>query len=868
MNPPATLPEAKALVVAWLDETPIGQVAPEPKDSASARSLLSLSREAQVLVLEGALAHRHELREEAVAAGAAYERSRYREERERLYGRYHDLNTRIWGLDGLSTALLRRKLPMTRSAMDALTGWLARDPRLPHHTVAISACIAAAEAFREAGALDDALEKSLRAVLCALKEQAAHPTDWKQVRLLNAVLESARQLPLHRSDVWSLAARGTIEALGPEQQTAWADLLDLCSEATASKPGAAWSRAAWAIVKGRIGADAFRASVIAWFALVDEPRPADLDATRGGMPVHPLVIGDWHANILRGLVWASEPVATPEMNRVLTALALSCYRKVPGIGPRLTKVGNACIATLGAIGGGDAIGQLAILKGRVKFGMAQAALEKVLTATAKKEGCSREELEEMSIPDYGLTGVGTATVRFGEITAEISVPDSRTVSLRWVNPKGRTLKAPPACVKNDFPEELRELRGMRKDISRMLAVQAERIDQLFLLQKRWSFRDWRQRYDEHPLVGVLARRLIWNFHTEGVEGATMPVLRNGERFETVSGEAFEPTDGEAVEVSLWHPMESAPEEILAWRQRLETLETRQPFKQAHREIYLFTPAEETTGVYSNRFASHILRQHQFNALCALRGWKNKLRLMVDDFYPPTRRELPLWNLRAEFRTRGVGDEFGRDSNESAVYHYLTTDQVRFYPMDAPVASAHAFGGEYELPETVEDRPVPLREIPPLVLSEILRDVDLFVGVCSVGNDPNWADGGPQGRHREYWESYNRSELSGSAQTRRDLLLRLVPRLRIAPQCTVSERHLIVRGTVREYRIHLGSGNILMSPDDRYLCIVARRMDEENGTGFFLPFEGDALLSLILSKAFLLAADDRITDPTILAQISR
>ena len=35
---------------------------------------------------------------------------------------------------------------------------------------------------------------------------------------------------------------------------------------------------------------------------------------------------------------------------------------------------------------------------------------------------------------------------------------------------------------------------------------------------------------------------------------------------------------------------------------------------------------------------------------------------------------------------------------------------------------------------------------------------------------------------------------------------------------------------------------------------------------WLPFEGDRTLSIILSKAVLLAADDEITDPVILAQL--
>lgn len=35
---------------------------------------------------------------------------------------------------------------------------------------------------------------------------------------------------------------------------------------------------------------------------------------------------------------------------------------------------------------------------------------------------------------------------------------------------------------------------------------------------------------------------------------------------------------------------------------------------------------------------------------------------------------------------------------------------------------------------------------------------------------------------------------------------------------------------------------------------------------FLPFEGDRTLSIILSKAFLLAEDGKIKDPTIMRQI--
>ena len=51
----------------------------------------------------------------------------------------------------------------------------------------------------------------------------------------------------------------------------------------------------------------------------------------------------------------------------------------------------------------------------------------------------------------------------------------------------------------------------------------------------------------------------------------------------------------------------------------------------------------------------------------------------------------------------------------------------------------------------------------------------------------------------------------------------------------------------------------MEPNDQYLCIVPGR--GRNGLGkVFLPFEGDQMLALILSKAFLLAEDDKIDGP--------
>jgi hypothetical protein len=324
-------------------------------------------------------------------------------------------------------------------------------------------------------------------------------------------------------------------------------------------------------------------------------------------------------------------------------------------------------------------------------------------------------------------------------------------------------------------------------------------------------------------------------------------------------------------VSLWHPAGRSVEEVVAWRRRVESLGMVQPFKQAHREVYLVTDAERRTERYSNRFAAHILRQHQFNALCGARHWKNKLRLMVDDEYPPASRELLPWGIRAEFWIEGVGDAYGQDTNEAGTYLRLASDQVRFYRTGAAQNSAHAGGGGYRVrafgPGADEsNEPLRMDEVPSLVFSEIMRDVDLFVGVGSIGNDPAWQDGGRETRYGEYWQNYSFGELSATAISRRETLERLIPRLKIANKCVLSDRFLLVQGTRRRYKIHLGSGNILMEPNDQYLCIVPDAKARAGTPQVYLPFEGDATLSIILSKAFLLADDKTIKDPVILRQL--
>ena len=808
--------------------------------------------------------------------------------------------------------LMRRSIPFTADEtvrlLRHMTGRASRWG-VPYHGIT-STC----ERLNAAGEFTPEVRAAL-ADLRASIEDRWQGADWarKLRERMDALLGKRRELDIAPGEAWSDAALLDLTRLRDAELASWSELLMHCSTADGGKPSGKWLKEATKLLDA-VTTAAFSDKAARWFPLVDKPRTQPYVGEHGWQPAyfHDRIL-DPHARLLKGLAWCCAICDQREAARALTQLAISSYRKLPGTGPRMISLGNACVWALGEMPGRDGVGELAVLKVRVKFGTAQKLIEKALNTTAERLGVPRDEVEEMGVPSYGLDDVGVRREQLGDYTAELRVEGDGSTELRFFKGEGgKPQKSVPAALKAEHAEDLKELKGAAKDIERMLPAQRDRIDGLFLRQKSWPMATWRERYLDHPLVGVLARRLIWRIsgllslregqgegasgearlkESEPVAGSTTRVVGGSPTQPPPEGEGLEGgvasmwLDGRLVNVrdepiefaddarvELWHPIGRPVDEVLAWRSWLERHEVKQPFKQAHREVYVLTDAERNTRVYSNRYAAHLLKQHQFNALCAARGWKNKLRLMVDDTYPPAHRELANWGLRAEFWIEGAGDDYQRDVNESGTYLYVTTDQVRFYPTAAAQLHAHAGGGGYEWSRyrgEAEPQPIPLEEIPPLVFSEIMRDVDLFVGVASVGNDANWIDERTRPDRRTYWQSYSFGELSGTAQTRKAVLERVVPRLKIAGRCSFDEKFLRVRGDLRTYKIHLGSGNILMEPNDQYLCIVPKSSAVDGASGkVFLPFEGDRVLSIILSKAFLLAEDAKIADETITRQIAR
>ncbi|GAA3473727.1 DUF4132 domain-containing protein [Nonomuraea roseola] len=531
------------------------------------------------------------------------------------------------------------------------------------------------------------------------------------------------------------------------------------------------------------------------------------------------------AVLVRGMVWTCELVDEPWVTALLGDVAVATGIGMGGSGPnsRNERTANAAIGVLARRGGLEVVAQLAKVQAKVRRKSILALVARTLDTVAEQAGLSPEQLLDRTVPSFGLGPDGTRTEHGLRLTADGVIA--------FVDEGGRVRKTIPKAVSSAHGELLAELKATAKELKKALPAERFRVERALAAERIWRWRDICAYYLDHPVTGTYGRALIWEI-LDGPAGLPAQAA-DGWELTDPTGRRVQPLPD--TRVKLWHPLFAAVDDVRAWRDHVLAIGLRQPFKQAFREVYLLTPAEERTGDHSLRFAAHMLKYGQAKALLTERGWTGpSLGHWSGEgghHYGEAVKELPGLSARWQFHLDPDAAE--RDGYGTA--SLCVSGDIRF--------------------ADERGRAIPLTEVPPLVLSEAMRDADLAVGVTSTGLDP-------EGRG-DYWLSYGFGDLTETAQVRRDALARLAPRLAIADRLELTDRFLRVRGDLRTYRIHLGSGNILMEPNDAYLCIVPRRGADH----VLLPFEeGGGMLSVILSKAFLLAADAAISDPSITRQL--
>ncbi|MBV9623125.1 MAG: DUF4132 domain-containing protein, partial [Acidobacteria bacterium] len=305
-------------------------------------------------------------------------------------------------------------------------------------------------------------------------------------------------------------------------------------------------------------------------------------------------------------------------------------------------------------------------------------------------------------------------------------------------------------------------------------------------------------------------------------------------------------------IRLWHPLSSEASEIQHWRDRVFAAGIRQPFRQAFREVYGVTDQERQSKTYSNRFAGILMRQHQFSNLCRARGWSYRLMgAGFDGFNVPT-RILAAWNMHAEFyvdlpsdrkpslRESALGEQSGFGINL-----FLASDQVRFYR---------------------DGREIAVDEVPGIVYSEVMRDVDLFTSVSGIGEDESWADQGDRGTG--LLTSSNTNEFSAMITLRSEILARVLPLTPVADRCQVERAWVEIRGQLGTYRVLIAWGGVLRLTDSgvRRLKIPQNLLQDVALDLPRIPLDLDSRTETILRTAHLLANDWEINSPDLIRQL--
>lgn len=581
--------------------------------------------------------------------------------------------------------------------------------------------------------------------------------------------------------------------------------------------------------------------------------------TNADLPPPPLQLAESDVAFIKGAAWMLAAWPDDEAVDALEGLAQSSLFKVSGEyhGPRYRSlaVANACVWALGQISSVRAVMALGRIKRAVRDERLSAQIDKAMSEAAQVAGVPVADLEELATPTCGLEEPGRVERALGDYVATLAIESGRA-RLSFATAAGKPLKSQPIALKGDEAamDEIKPLKQAVGEIDKTLPMLKQRLEDSYLSGRDWSWGDWRSRWLDHPLAGALARRLVWRLEDAG---ETRQVAWDGAALRDRHGA----TVGEAADarVRLWHPLMSQDDEIAFWRGFLMEHRIVQPFAQAHRQLYPLTPAERDTEVYSNRFAGHILRQHQYMTLAKSRGWSARHKIWADaPNDDPTYKPLPTHGLYAQWWIASPQDDEPPVTDSQALV-YVHSDRVLF----GRLTETGQRGAEVAL-DTVD----------PLVFSEIMREVDLCVAVASIGNDPTWIDGGRDAaapndwrrRANEYWTAHATALPDVGSKVRAEILAQILPSLAFADRFSLDGQALRVQGKLSAYRIHLGSGNIMMDPSGRYLCIVPASPAANAADDVYLPFEGDRMLSIILSKALMLARDDKITDAGIAAQI--
>ena len=248
----------------------------------------------------------------------------------------------------------------------------------------------------------------------------------------------------------------------------------------------------------------------------------------------------------------------------------------------------------------------------------------------------------------------------------------------------------------------------------------------------------------------------------------------------------------------------------AYQKDIFDRELKQPFKQVFRELYVKT-VDEKGRDKSLRYAGHQVQPAKTVALLKTRRW-------IIDGQEGLEKVYYKKNIIAKIFA--LADWFSPADIEAP-----TLEEVQFF-------------------DRKTFKPILIDNVPDLVFTEVMRDIDLVVSVAHIGDvDP---------------------EASHSTIEMRKAIIEFNCKLFKLKNVKFSENHVLIKGERAEYSIHLGSGLIHQKAGS---AINVLPVHSQHRGRVFLPFiDDDPKTAEIMAKVILFAQDEKIKDVFILEQI--
>jgi hypothetical protein len=282
------------------------------------------------------------------------------------------------------------------------------------------------------------------------------------------------------------------------------------------------------------------------------------------------------------LSWFGDADAARELGPMIKAWA-------PGGFPSRAQLG---IDVLRAMGTDAALLEIHKTAERVRSRALARHAKNTMEAIAEERGLSREELADRLVPDLDLDEDGSRTFDYGERTFRVVFDEHLVASI--VDQKGnarKDLPKPNAGDDETLAEEARAaFRTMKKEAKSIAKDRIVRLERAMIEGRSWPRDTFMSFFALHPLLGHLARRLVW-----GVVGDDPrrpdPTFRVAEDGTLADIDDEELELAEDAKIVVVHPATLSDHVRRRWGELLSDYELLQPFPQLERPLATVSAAE-------------------------------------------------------------------------------------------------------------------------------------------------------------------------------------------------------------------------------------------------------------------------------------